>query len=418
MLYGSDGHESQVKSYCRSFPKRFRSALGARITDTQGVEYIDFLAGCGALNYGHNEPRIKARLLEYIEANGIAMSMDMYTESKEEYIRAFHAKVLAPRNLSYRLQFSGPTGTNAVEAAVKLARKVTGRSNVVAFTNGFHGCTLAALSLTGNKRQRASSSALLSNVTRFPYEGYLGSVDESLEYCEKLLTDPSSGIDPPAAFVLEVIQGEGGLNVASARWARGVAQLAHSHGATLIVDEIQTGCGRSGRFFAFEELGLTPDMVVMAKAVSGFGLPLSLVLIRPELDQWSPGEHNGTFRGNNYAFVTARSALDLFWSDTNFETGIAERATHLGRWIDQVCERFGVDPKGRGCMRGIDLGTAKLCQSVREHCFAERLIIEDCGPNDEVLKFLPPLNIPMEDLEHGLQVVLHAIEKSVRSRTH
>ena len=309
-----DALESNVRSYCRSFPTTFRNAFGAILTDTENQNYLNFLAGCGSLNYGHNHPVLKDKLLSYIEANGIAMSMDMFTDSKADFVNVFSKIILSPKSLDYKLQFTGPTGANAVEAAIKLARKVTGRTNIVAFTNGFHGCTLGALALTGNKHHRFSSTSLLTNVSRFPYDGYLENGQDTSSYLDKMLSDPSSGCDAPAAIILEAIQGEGGLNVASPIWAQEIARIAKKHGAILILDDIQAGCGRSGEFFSFEKLGITPDIVVLAKAISGFGLPMSLVLIIPELDQWTPGEHNGTFRGRNYAFVTATAAIEHFWA--------------------------------------------------------------------------------------------------------
>ena len=212
------GIESNVRSYCRIFPDVFDKAEGSLIFVTNGRRYIDFLSGCGSLNYGHNNSDLKEALLSYLADSGIVMSLDMETQSKNKFIEVFSEHILQPRGLNYKLQFPGPTGTNAVEAAIKLARKVTGRSNVIAFTNAFHGCSLGALALTANEHHRGNSEALLTHVNRVAYDGYLGPDIDSSALLEKLLSDPSSGIDAPAAIILETIQGEGGLNVASASW--------------------------------------------------------------------------------------------------------------------------------------------------------------------------------------------------------
>ena len=321
--------ESEVRSYCRNFPDVFSRAEGAFVYSATGKSYIDFLSACGSLNYGHNHPELRKALVSYVKKQGVTMSLDTETVSKNEFLEAFREHILEPRGFSYKLQFAGPTGANAVEAAIKLARKVTGRTNVVAFTNAFHGCSLGALALTANAHHRGSSEALLSHVNRVPYDGYLGPDVDTSALLEKLLSDPSSGIDVPAAIILETIQGEGGLNVASANWVKNVARIAQKFGALLIVDDIQAGCGRSGDFFSFEPFGIEPDIVCLAKSISGFGLPMSLVLIKPEHDIWAPGEHNGTFRGNNLAFVTATVALRQFWKTSEFQKIIKDNGEKL-----------------------------------------------------------------------------------------
>jgi hypothetical protein len=228
---------------------------------------------------------------------------------------------LRARGLQYKLQCVGPTGTNAVEAALKLARKVTGRSNVVAFTNAYHGCTLGALATTGNRNYRNASQGELGHVYRAVYDGYHDGVDGA-GLLQRMFDDPSSGFDNVAAIILECVQGEGGFNVATPQWAQKIAAVARAHGTLLILDEIQTGCGRTGDFFAFESLGIQPDIVTMAKSLSGFGLPLAMVMMRPELDAWEPGEHTGTFRGNAPAFVTGTVALEKFWTDAQLMTRV------------------------------------------------------------------------------------------------
>ena len=301
--------ESNVRSYCRSFPTVFTRASGATLVGEDGRRYLDFLSGAGTLNYGHNNPRIKARLLEYLESDGIVHGLDMATVAKREFLERFEQTILLPRGLSYKVQFTGPTGANAVEAALKIARNVTGRSNIVAFTNGFHGVTLGAVAATANSHYRDAAGLPPSGTSFVPYDGYLGDLDTT-EYLDRVLTDGSSGVDHPAAVIVETVQGEGGVNVATAAWLRRLEAVCRRHDVLLIVDDIQAGCGRTGTFFSFEDAGIRPDLVTLSKSLSGYGMPMSVVLMRPELDQWKPGEHNGTFRGNNLAFVTATPALE------------------------------------------------------------------------------------------------------------
>ena len=400
--------ESEIRSYCRSFPKLFERASGAELIAEDGRRYIDFLAGCSTLNYGHNDPDMKLSLVDYILRDGVTHGLDMYTEAKADFIEAFEKHILTPRGMDYRLQFTGPTGANAVEAALKLARKVTGRQQVVAFTNGFHGVTLGALACTGN-------GLPLEGVTRMPYDGYLENGADGLAMLEQMLDDPSSGMAPPAAFIVETVQGEGGLNVASAEWMRGLEKLARKHGSLLIVDDIQAGCGRTGSFFSFEEMGISPDIVTLAKSLSGMGLPFAMVMLKPGHDVWGPAEHNGTFRGNNHAFVTAKVALEKFWQDDSFATSVREKGDHLGRRLAELARKHGYATKGRGMFRGIDVGEGETASAICAACFERGLIIETSGAHDEVVKVLAPLTIKQEQLDSGLDILAEAFEETHRS---
>jgi len=320
--------------------------------------------------------------------------------------------VLRPRDLDYVVQFPGPTGANAVEAALKLARKVTGRQNVIAFSNGFHGVTLGALACTGNAHHRGGAGTALNGVTRMPFDNYMGPGVDTADYLNKVLSDPSSGVDAPAAVIVETVQGEGGLNVASPTWLRSIAAIARRHGALFIVDDIQAGVGRTGTFFSFEPAGVEPDIVTLAKSISGYGLPLALVLIKPEFDQWEPGEHNGTFRGNCPAFVTARTALETYWTEPNFEADVQARGRQLETRINRMCASFdgkGVVAKGRGMMRGISLPSGDAAATVTRVAFERGLLIETSGPNDEVVKCLAPLTIDEAEFDAGLNILESAV---------
>jgi diaminobutyrate-2-oxoglutarate transaminase len=400
--------ESEARSYCRGFDTVFASASGSEIRGADGRTYIDFLAGCSSLNYGHNDPDMKAALVEHISSDGIAHGLDLHTDTKGAFLSAFEEHILKPRDMDHKVMFTGPTGANAVEAAMKIARKVTGRTNVIAFTNGFHGVTMGALAATGNGYHRGGAAMPLNGVTRMPFDGFMEGLD-SAEYLEMMLNDASSGMDAPAAIMLECVQGEGGLNAARPEWVRRVAEIAKAHGALLIIDDIQAGCGRAGTFFSFEEMGVTPDLVTMAKSVSGFGLPLALVLVRPEHDVFGPAEHNGTFRGNTHAFVTARVAIEKFWADDAFAKEIAAKGEIVKETLEEIATMVpGAHLKGRGMMRGVDVGSGELADEICGRAYENGLIVETSGPDGEVVKILAPLTTPEAVLRKGLEILTAA----------
>lgn len=395
--------ESQVRSYCRAFPTVFHKAEGHLLWDEGGRAYIDFFSGAGALNYGHNNPVLKKSLLQYIESDGVIQSLDMATTAKRRFLERFHKVILEPRRLDYKLQFPGPTGTNAVEAALKLARKYTGRSGVIAFTNAYHGLTLGALAVTADHGKRAVAGVPLQSTQRMPFDGYIPGAD-SLAYIRAFLDDPGSGLERPAAIILETVQVEGGINVASSEWLRGVQTLAHERGILLIVDDIQTGCGRTGPFFSFEPSGIEPDMVCLSKSISGYGLPMALVLLKPEIDVWSPGEHTGTFRGNNLAFVAGEAAL-AYWEDGAFSSEVARKAEVVEARIGEILCRLPpgtAQRRGCGLVQGLAFERPELGKAVSQEAFRRGLIAETAGSRDGVLKLLPPLTIDDDGLGDGL----------------
>jgi len=413
-----DRRESAVRSYCRGIDRVFTSASGSEITDATGRRYIDFLAGCSSLNYGHNDPDMKAALIEHIANDGVAHGLDMHSDAKAAFLETFERLILKPRGMDHKVMFTGPTGTNAVEAAMKLARKVTGRQTIVAFTNGFHGMTMGALSCTGNAGKRAGAGGMpLCGTARLPYEGAFGPDVDTLAQIEMWLDNPSGGIDAPAAFIVEPVQGEGGLNAASRDWMRGIARLAKKHGALLIVDDIQAGIGRTGSFFSVEDFGIEPDLIPLAKSLSGMGLPFAALLIRPELDIWKPAEHNGTFRGNNHAFVTARVALEKFWADDRFAADVRAKGQFLAGRLGEIAAHVpGATVKGRGMMMGIDVGSGDLAGAICAECFANELIIETSGAHDEVVKVLCPLTIPDAQFAEGLDILEAATRRVAGAR--
>ncbi len=408
--------ESEVRYYSRIFPARIRSAEGAILRDVEGREWVDFFAGAGALNYGHNHPQMKARVIAYLEGNGIVHSLDMDTEARAEFMHALAETVLAPRRLPYRVQFTGPTGTNCIEAALKLARKVTGRRTIAAFTGAFHGVTHGSLAATASAGPRRALGGALHDVVRLPFEGFLGGGDAELRWIEAMLCGRGAGIDRPAAFIFECVQGEGGLHVASAAWAQRVCELARALGSLVIVDEVQTGCGRTGDFFAFEALGIEPDLVCVSKSLSGMGVPLAVLLLRPEHDAWEPGEHSGTFRGVNLAFVSGSTALAL-WRTPEFTALVEQNRAALGERLAAIAAAAGAGTcavRGRGMMLGLAFRDPDLAVAVRRDAFSRGLVLENCGPDDEVCKVTPPLNIEPDVLERGLAILERSIERSIR----
>jgi len=414
-----DRRESEVRGYVRAFPVVFDRAVGSTLVGEDGREYLDFFAGAGVLNYGHNNPIFTRALIAYLERDGIIHGLDMATSAKKAFIEAFERLVLEPRGLDHKLQFTGPTGANAVEAALKVARQATGRTNVIAFTNAFHGLSIGALAATGNSHYRGAAGITLDNVTRLPYDGYLGADVDTLDLLEKMLDDPGSGVDLPAAVIVEAVQGEGGINVASAAWLQRLRAITAERGILLILDEIQAGVGRTGAFFAFEESGIVPDIVTVSKSISGSGLPMSLVLLRPEVDVWKPGAHTGTFRGNNLAFVSACAALETYWTDTALVDGVATKSALLRTELEQIAAEnpeLGFVVRGRGLMYGLACDADRgLAARISKQAFTRGLVIETSGAHDEVLKFLPALTISEDELLSGLAIVRESLTAALAS---
>ena len=417
--------ESEIRGYCRAYPTVFVSASNARQVDEQGKSFIDFFAGAGVMNFGHNNPRMKQALVDYIQADGIAHSLDMHTAAKREFIDTFVEVILTPRQMDYRLQFMGPTGTNAVEAALKLARRVTGRESVVAFHHGFHGMTLGSLACTANSYFRNAAGVPLNHVMHEPFDCEehsagcdLGGGLDALAALRARFNDSSSGLAPPAAFLVEAIQAEGGVNVASQAWLQGVQQLAHDLGALFIIDDIQAGCGRTGNYFSFDGMDLTPDIICLAKGLGGFGTPIAMNLVNPEHDEhWLPSEHTGTFRGQNLSFVAGRIGLDYF-RDQQLMQEVLRKGAQIRQALENIADKHAAaefQVRGKGMMQAIDLGDGGIVKRVAGHCFELGLLVGPCGTGGRVIKVIPPLTIPDDDLAEGLALLQRAIELAMES---
>ncbi|WP_203568382.1 diaminobutyrate--2-oxoglutarate transaminase [Aestuariimicrobium ganziense] len=402
--------ESVVASYNAAFPAVFHKAVGSRLYDADGRAYVDFFSGAGANNSGHNAPALKQALIDYISDDGICNSLDLTTVTKQRFVQAFTEVVLNPRGFDHRLMFTGPTGTNAVEAALKLVRKVSGRPTMLAFTRGFHGVSLGALAATSNEHFRNVAGVPLEHVVFLPYD------DPTDPDPRTTLEQGFASLDPdnlPGGAIVEIIQGEGGINAARPEWLQALRDLTSERGMMLVADDIQAGCGRSGTFFSFEPSGIVPDAVTLSKSLSGYGLPLSVVLIRPEFDIWRPAEHNGTFRGNNHAFVTATAAIDTYWRDSTLMDDVKRRAArlteHLEALVDQHPEHL-VEARGRGYLQGLVFADHVVAAEVGRAAFDKGLVIERSGPLDEVAKFMPALTIDDETLDEGLALFDEALE--------
>nr|WP_305909022.1 aspartate aminotransferase family protein [Methylomarinum sp. Ch1-1]MDP4521897.1 aspartate aminotransferase family protein [Methylomarinum sp. Ch1-1] len=414
-----DERESDIRAYCRVYPVVFDKASNARQTDEDGKEYIDFFAGAGVLNFGHNNERMKQAMIDYIQNNGVTHSLDMHTTAKRRFMERFVNIILEPRGMPHKLQFMGPTRTNAVEAALKLARRATGRREIVAFSHGFHGMTLGALSCTANQHFRAAAGVPLEHVRHFPFgcekicqDCHLGCGMASIDQLRAYYLDSSSGITPPAAFLVETIQAEGGVKVAGKAWLQSLEKLAQDIGSLLIVDDIQVGCGRTGSFFSFDDLDIDPDIICLAKGIGGMGTPMAMNLVKPEIDRhWAPGEHTGTFRGQDLSFVAGSEALSYF-EDDSLMKDVRAKSQIMAEALTALEKRHAdLEVSGKGMILGLDIGDGNRAKAIVDACFQSGLLIASCGTGGRVVKLIPPLTIPEDDLKDGLNILITATDQ-------
>jgi diaminobutyrate-2-oxoglutarate transaminase len=405
--------ESSARNYCRSWPTVFVTAKGSTLVDEQGRTYLDFFAGAGALNYGHNHPLMKEVLIDYLARDQIVHSMDMLSTAKERFLERFADIVLRPRGLAYKVQFSGPSGTEAVEAALKLCRKVTGRRRVLSFAHAFHGMTLGSLSVSASSDGRWERYLChdRDSAARLPFGLHSPDGSPDLTSLAGLIDGDGSEADKAAAVIVETVQGEGGLHEASTGWLRALADCCARNQVLLIVDDVQMGCGRTGPFFSFETAGVVPDVVCLSKSLSGYGLPLGVVLYRPDLDVWAPGEHTSTFRGFAPAFVTAAAALDLWAAG-----GMPERTMANGQVVETALRQIAAEHadvataiRGRGLARGIAWSAPGLASAICAAAFRRGLLMETSGPDGSVAKLMPPLTTTADELAAGMRIVAESV---------
>ena len=396
--------ESKVNYYGSKYPIVFSSAKGSWLFARNGERFLDFFSAAGSLNYGHNHPVLMEAVLEYMTRNGVVQSLDLHTEARTNFLDTLERTILSPRNLDWRVQFPGPTGTNAIEAGLKLAQKVTGKTGFLAATGGFHGMTLGAMSISDRLRSQEYAELGINDLRFVEFvtcSNDRSAIDSTLNVIE-------SHQETVAAFIVETVQGEGGLSVASEDWIRDVAVACRDAGILLFIDDIQAGCGRTGSFFSFDHVGIEPDIVAVSKSLSGIGTPFSALLFKRELDTWSPGEHSGTFRGNNIGFVSGAVALNEFWNSGRFAREIGEKSASFRDALFGVIRDFDpskVSLKGTGFMTGYSFADAELANAIREMLFGKNVICETCGPDESVLKLFPPLNAEWGELEMGVNAI-------------
>ncbi|MFV3326900.1 aspartate aminotransferase family protein [Pseudomonas sp. NY15372] len=437
LLLRQQRQESNARSYPRRIPLALKRARGIHVEDVEGRQFIDCLAGAGTLALGHNHPVVIEAIQQVLADEVPLHTLDLTTPVKDRFVQDLFGLLPEALRRDAKIQFCGPTGTDAVEAALKLVRTATGRSTVLAFQGGYHGMSQGALSLMGSLGPKQPLAALLGNGVQFmpyPYDyrcpfglGGEAGVRANLHYLENLLCDPEAGVALPAAVIVEVVQGEGGVIPADVQWLRGLRAITERAGVALIVDEIQSGFARTGRMFAFEHAGIVPDVVTLSKAIGG-SLPLAVVVYRDWLDTWQPGAHAGTFRGNQMAMAAGSAVMGYL-----VEHRLAEHAEAMGQrlrdhllGLQQDYPQLG-DIRGRGLMLGVELVdptgerdalghppvSRTLAPKVQRECLKRGLILELGGRHGAVVRFLPPLIISVEQVDEVAGRFAEAVRAAV-----
>jgi diaminobutyrate-2-oxoglutarate transaminase len=431
MLQRQRGRESSARTYARAFPIVPVRASGMTVETADGRRYLDCLSGAGTLALGHNHPVVLKAIRRTLDSGTPLHTLDLVTAEKDEFTSTLF-ELLPPSFARHaRIHFCGPSGADAVEASVKLMQTATGRAGLLTFTGGYHGMTTGALAATGSVAVKAPLP-IVGGITRLPYPydyrcpfgiGGQAGAEFAAAYTERLLDDPSGGVVPPAAMIVEPVQGEGGAVPAADHWLREMRRITREHGIPLIVDEVQTGVGRTGAMWAVQHSGIVPDAMVLSKAIGG-SLPLAVIVYHEDFDGWQPGAHTGTFRGNTLAMAAGTATLRFV-----AEEGLADRAAEAGERmmarLDALRPELPAigDARGRGLMIGVELVDAagepdrcgslppapELAARVRAACLANGLIVELGGRHDTVVRLLPPLTITDDQIEAVLDRLAEAI---------
>jgi diaminobutyrate-2-oxoglutarate transaminase len=425
LLERQSQQESSVRTYPRGLPIAIRRGVGSYVEDLDGNVFIDFLTGAGAMPLGHSHPELVEAVAHQLPL--LTHGLDFPTEIREEFISAQLSMLPEAMRSRMRIEFCGPSGADAVDAALKLFKTATGRSDIIAFQGAFHGSSHAAMTVSGLVAQKARVGGRVPGVHFFPYPyplrcalgGGGASGERCLEYLERSLRDPLGGVPLPAAVIVEMVQGEGGVIPASSDFVQGLRRVTRELEIPLIVDEVQTGGGRTGTWFAFEQHGIEPDAIVASKAIGGMGMPVAIVLHDERFDAFAPGAHTGTFRGNQLAF-----AAGVAWARIMRRDGILEHVRDLGAYALDVLEGFARDhevvgeARGRGLMLGLELIDASTGEPntpaavALQRCAIERgLIVELGGRGDCVVRLLPPLNVSRETLDQALEILGSALNE-------
>ena len=432
-LENQNSFESNARTYPRNFPIAIKRAKDIYLEDTDGRIFLDCLAGAGSLALGHNHDRIQEAILECVQNENALLTLDITTPIKDKFVKTLMSVLPEALSKKAKIQFCSPSGADAIEAATKLVKIATGRGSIFCFSGGYHGMTHGALSMTSAKATKRPVQNLMKDVyfMPFPYNlrcpfGVGGKEAEriSLYYIEQMLEDCHSGVDLPAAFLLEVVQGEGGTIPASDFWLQGIRKITEKYDIPLIIDEVQTGIGRTGNMFAFQQSGIVPDVVVISKAIGG-SLPLSLVVYDEKLDKWKPGAHAGTFRGNQMAMATGTVVLDTIIKDNLLEN-VREVSSYFMTELKKMEQQYSFigEVRGRGLMIGIEIinpekaanrlwrtqPDATLAKHIQRECFVNGLIIETGGRASCVLRLLPPLTITIEEAKAIIKILKNILE--------
>jgi diaminobutyrate-2-oxoglutarate transaminase len=425
LLARQERWESNARVYPRHFPIAIAEAGGSFVRDLDGNVFIDFLTGAGALPLGHNHPELVEVVIEQLGL--FSHGLDFPTPAKDAFTEAQLAMLPPGMRNRVKVHFCGPTGANAVEAAVKLCKTATGRGDVVSFQGGFHGTTHAAMALSGPVSTKAPVHNGVPGIHIFPYSSCNRCpVDLTIQTCsincvyylEQALRDPNGGIPLPAAVVLEMVQGEGGVVPARPEFVHRVRALTHALDIPLVVDEVQTGCGRTGTWFAFEQYDIEPDVIIASKALSGIGAPVAIILYDERLDTWAPGAHTGTFRGNQLAFAAGVETIRIFRRD-DVLGNVRRRGEQVTRALEGMCDHPWVrEVRGRGLMWGIELAdprdgrpAGELAAEVQAAALRRGLIVELGGRLDCVVRMLPPLNVTAEVIDTACAILVDAVEE-------
>ncbi|MBN7808665.1 diaminobutyrate--2-oxoglutarate transaminase [Agrobacterium rosae] len=414
--------ESNARSYPRRFPLALKSASGCMVTDVEGRTYIDCLAGAGTLALGHNHPEVISSLQEVLTSGLPLHTLDLVTPVKDKFVSDIYETLPAGLREQAKIQFCSPSGSDAVEAAIKLAKTATGRTDIVAFRGAYHGMSQGSLSLMGSLGPKVDVGQLMPGTHFLPYpyayrcpfgRGGAETATLAADYFESAMRDPEGGVNLPAAVILEAVQGEGGVIPAPVEWLRRVRAVTRELGIPLILDEVQSGIGRTGTFYAFQKADIVPDIIILSKAIGG-GLPMAVMIYREGLDLWKPGAHAGTFRGNQLAMAAGSKTLEIIKRD-----GLVERAAIAGRRLRANLERIRMqtpyigDVRGEGLMLGVEMidPTRKpdsagqpphggdMARAVQSEAFRAGLILETGGRHGSVLRFLPPLTISDAEID-------------------
>ena len=434
--------ESSARSYPRKFPFALSKAKGSWVEDVEGNRYLDFLCGAGTLALGHNDDEVNKAMIELISSGAPLHTLDLTTPVKDRFVETVISILPEEMRGNVKIQFCSPSGTDATDAAIKLCKTATGRGSVIAFSGGYHGMGHGALSLTGNLNAKMKVQNLMPGVQFMPYPnsyrcpfglGGEAGTDAACAYFERMLKDPESGVTPPAAVIIEPIQGEGGVIPAPRKFMQTIRRVTKELGIPMIVDEIQCGIGRSGQMFAFEESGIIPDVILMSKAIGG-SQPMSIVVYNKDLDKWTAGAHAGTFRGNQLAMAAGTVVLRRV-SDPDFLASVREKGVYITEALNQLKKEVSIigDIRGRGLMIGIEFidpegkkdimghpeASGSIAAEVQKRCFEHKLVMEKVGRNGSVMRCLCALNVSKEDINTMLGIFSSAvkeIDSEIRNR--